>query len=60
MQAVEARKETPGLRTLEEVFRWPIRRNPALTPADVIIQDEFTHDVIFRAADGSCLVFDTT
>lgn len=48
------------LKTLEQVFRWAISREPRLLPADVVIQDEYTHDVIFRAPDGSALVFDTT
>jgi hypothetical protein len=60
MQADAAVSETAELRTLEEVFRWATRRYDRLMPADVAIQDEYTHDVIFVAADGSALVFDTT
>ena len=60
MHAAEARGEVSELETLEQVFRWAVRREPVFLPSDVIIQDEFTHDVIFRASDGSCLVFDTT
>lgn len=60
MQAAAALAETIDLKTLEQVFRWAIARQPRLTPGDVVIQDEFTHDVIFRAPDGSALVFDTT
>jgi hypothetical protein len=60
MQAATALPETAALKTLEQVFRWAIARDPRLLPGDVIIQDEFTHDVIFRAPDGSALVFDTT
>ena len=40
--------------TLEDVVR-----DPALALVDVIVQDEFTHDVIVKAKDGF-LVFDTT
>jgi len=29
-------------------------------PTDVVIQDEYTHDVLFGASDGSFLVFDAT
>ena len=60
MHAADAVGEVKELQTLEQVFRWAIQRNPSFTPADVVIQDEFTHDVIFRASDGSALVFDTT
>jgi hypothetical protein len=60
VHADEAVGEASHLPTLEHVFHWALRRQPRFTPADVIIQDEFTHDVIFGAPDGSALVFDTT
>ncbi len=60
MHAADAVSEVAELQTLEQVFRWAIRRDPPFAPADVVIQDEFTHDVIFRASDRSTLVFDTT
>lgn len=60
MQAATALPELADLKTLEQVFRWAIRRDPRFAPGDVVIQDEYTHDVIFRAPDGSVLVFDTT
>lgn len=60
MQASIAASEAAELRTLEEVFRWATRRQDRLMPSDVVIQDEYTHDVIFVAPDGSALVFDTT
>jgi hypothetical protein len=47
-------------RTLEQAFRWAIRQEPPLTPGDVVIQDEYTHDVLFRSQGGYYLVFDTT
>jgi hypothetical protein len=49
-----------ALATLERVFRWAIAQQPPLRPADVVIQDEYTHDVLFAASDGSWLVFDAT
>jgi hypothetical protein len=58
--AAAAVDETSGFQTLEQVFRWAVAREPRFLPGDAVIQDEFTHDVIFRAADGSALVFDTT
>lgn len=60
MHAAEALDEVSELKTLEQVFRWAIRQVPPFMPADVVIQDEFTHDAIFRATDGSALVFDAT
>jgi len=60
MHAAEALDEVSELKTLEQVFRWAIRHDPPFVPADVVIQDEFTHDVILRATDGSALVFDAT
>jgi hypothetical protein len=42
------------LRTLEDVIR-----QPGFTLLDVIVQDEYTHDVIV-AAGAAYLVFDTT
>ena len=60
MQAAQALPELSGLATLEDVFRRLVRRQPPFVPVDVIIQDEFTHDVIFRAPDGSALVIDAT
>jgi prephenate dehydrogenase len=42
--------------TLEEVVRWPLGMI-----ADVVIQDEYTHDVIVRISSQTVhLVFDTT
>jgi hypothetical protein len=39
-------------RTLEDVIRW-------LLPVEVVVQDEFTHDVVV-AWDDVWLVYDTT
>jgi len=43
--------------TLEELVRWPLGMIQ-----DVVIQDEYTHDVIVRIAShvSAHLVFDTT
>ena len=53
----EAARQLP---TLDHVFKWALRQEPRLQPADVIIQDEYSHDVLLRAADDSFLVFDAT
>ena len=45
------------LRTLEDVLAWALAQYGELV--DVIVQDEYTHDVIVRIRDG-WQVFDTT
>lgn len=47
-----------ALRTLEELLVWCRAHRADLT--DVIVEDEFTHDVLVRRADGSYLCFDST
>ncbi len=42
------------LATLEDVLRW------GGDVLDVIVQDEYTHDVVVRGPAGGYLVFDTT
>jgi hypothetical protein len=46
------------LATLEELLAWCRAHGAELV--DVVVQDEFTHDVIVRQASGAYLVFDTT
>lgn len=48
------------LHTLEEVVRFGSAQRPAWQLADVIVQDEFTHDVIVEGPAPAFLVFDTT
>jgi hypothetical protein len=47
-------------RTLEELLRLGFAQRPAWELADVIVQDEYTHDVIVRGPSPAFLVFDTT
>jgi hypothetical protein len=49
-----------GFQNLEQAFRWAIAQTPKIMPEDVVIQDEYTHDVLFRAAEDAYVVFDTT
>lgn len=60
MKADVAVIEAGDLRSLEQVFRWAVGREEQLLPRDVIVQDEYTHDVLFQADDGSTLAFDAT
>ncbi len=54
MEILEAARR---LDTLERVLAWGHARGFSLV--EVIVQDEFTHDVIVRAGDAY-VVFDTT
>lgn len=51
--------ELAPLRSLEQVVRWAFTRSPPCDVAEVLVQDEFTHDVLI-AWNGVDLVFDTT
>ena len=56
----ELLREAERLQTLDQAFRWAIGQEPRIVPDDVVVQDEYTHDVLFRAAENLYLVFDTT
>jgi hypothetical protein len=45
---------------LDDVFAWGRRQSPPVHPADVIKQDEFTHDVLVPLPQGRWLVYGTT
>ena len=49
-----------GHGTLQDVVRWGVAQEPPLLVADVIVQDEFTHDVVVPYRGGLFLVYDTT
>ena len=51
--------ELAGLTILQDVIRWGFAQKPPSDVADVVIQDEFTHDVVLRWRH-LFLVFDTT
>jgi hypothetical protein len=53
-------EEVEPLRTLDGVLRWAFARTAPAEVVDVVAQDEFTHDVVVRAAADTFLVFDTT
>jgi len=52
--------ELGPLCTLEQVVLWGFARRPMVDIVDVVVQDEFTHDVIAPLAPGLVLVFDST
>ena len=49
-----------GQKTLEEVVRWGLARRPPRVVERVVVQDEYTHDVVLPWSDGIYLVYDTT
>lgn len=48
------------LATLQDVVRWGFAHRPSLDIIEVIVQDEYSHDVLMTGGDGLFLVFDTT
>jgi hypothetical protein len=58
LRAILAQEVLP-LRSLEQVVRWAFSRTPRSEVADVVVQDEYTHDVVIPW-QGVHLAFDTT
>jgi hypothetical protein len=56
----ELERKILSLRMLEDVVRWGYSLMPARDIADVVVQDEFSHDVLLPWEGGLYLVFDTT
>ena len=48
------------LRGLDEIFSWGRAQEPPVHPADVIKQDEFTHDILVPLPSTRWLVSGTT
>jgi hypothetical protein len=53
-------RELERLGSLHALIRWGLDRDPPLVVADVVIQDEYTHDVVMPYRGDRFLVFDTT
>jgi hypothetical protein len=53
-------QELHGLSTLGAVIRWSLARQPRAEFVDVIVQDEYNHDVIVRMSDLVYAVFETS
>ncbi len=52
--------EVRGLTSLGAVIRWSTSREPRAEFVDVIVQDEFNHDVIVRVSSTVYAVFETS
>jgi hypothetical protein len=52
--------ELARLSTLEQVVRWGLASKPSREVVNVVVQDEYTHDIVLAGPDGIYLCFDTT
>ncbi len=53
----------PAQENLKDLMSWALSNPTSFIPqvvANVIVQDEFTHDVVVPWRDGLVLVYDTT
>ena len=59
----ELEAEIPEQENLQDVMCWALSDPVSFVPqvvANVVVQDEFTHDVVVPWRDGLVLVYDTT
>ena len=63
-QFAEVEHELSGPQNLNDVMKWALAHPPGTfaraVVAGVVVQDEFTHDVIVPWRDNLVLVYDTT
>ena len=63
-QITQIEGELSGQQNLNDVMKWALSHPTGVfipsVVANVIVQDEFTHDVIVPYRDGLVLVYDTT
>lgn len=52
--------EVRALETLGDLVGWCARQEPRLAIHDVVVQDEYTHDVVVALPGGAALVLDAT
>jgi hypothetical protein len=53
-------QELHQLATLKSVLNWSLAQEPRAEFVDVIVQDEYHHDVIVRVTDRVYAVFETS
>lgn len=49
-----------GQSSVKHALDWLLGMTPQVVPADVVAQDEFSHDVLFPYPEGCWLVYDCT
>lgn len=63
-QLAQIERELSGQHNLNDVMKWALAQPKGVfipsVVANVIVQDEFTHDVIVPYRDNLILVYDTT
>ena len=57
---VVERVQAAGFEVLADALRFGFAQRPAWQVAEVIVQDEFTHDVVITGPAPAYLVLDTT
>jgi len=57
---MELERMFAALTSLEAVVRWGFSQQPPVLVEDVVVQDEFTHDVVLRWTPLRWLVVATT
>ena len=60
MRSDELLEELQAFATLKGVLIWSLEQRPRAEFVDVVIQDEFHHDVIVRVTDRVYAVFETS
>jgi hypothetical protein len=53
-------EELRAMSSLGEVIRWSTSRQPRAEFVDVIVQDEYNHDVVVRVSSTVYAVFETS
>ena len=59
-QVLELERELTAFSTLHDVAKWGFACTPMREVIDIVVQDEYTHDVIVDGPHGTYLCFDTT
>lgn len=54
------RAGVPRVATLGDLVQWCASQTPRAEIVEVVVQDEYTHDVVLAWRDGLYLVFDST
>jgi hypothetical protein len=49
-----------GHHSMKHVLDWAAQQSPSMLPGDMITQDEYSHDFLFRLAEDRYLVYDST
>ena len=60
MRADAILEELQRLSSLGDVIRWATSREPRADFVDVIVQDEFNHDVVVRLSSAVFAVFEAS